>query len=101
LGSLCGPSAGEASPEKSSNGLLRVQIAKIMGHPIPGKGVRHLPAFAAAGLVLAMIAVAGLLYSSTGSAPFGPESAIVLDGALAIGTLVICAAVAVLLIKFP
>jgi hypothetical protein len=72
-----------------------------MGRPIPGRGVRHLPAFAAAGLILAMIAVAGLLYSSTGNVLFGSESAIILDGALVIGTLVICAAVVVLLMKFP
>jgi len=48
-----------------------------------------------------MIAVAGLLYSSTGNVLFGSESAIILDGALVIGTLVICAAVVVLLMKFP
>lgn len=57
--------------------------------------------FAATGLILAMIAVAGLLYSSSGSVLFGPESAVVLDGALIIGTLMICVSVVVLLVKFP
>jgi hypothetical protein len=69
-------------------------------HPIP-RGVKHLSTFTASGLILALIAVAGLIYSSSGSVSFGPDSAIVLDAALIIGVSMMCLGIAVLLVEFP
>ena len=68
---------------------------------MPRRRVSYLPILVASGLMLALMAVAGLVYSSSGSPLFGPEGTIILDAALVIGVLAISIEVVTELVKYP
>ena len=68
-------------------------------HRLP-RGIKHISTLSAVGLILALISLAGLIYSSTGNVLFGPDTAYVLDSALIVGTLLLCATVIILTVDY-
>ena len=65
-----------------------------------GTWTRHLATFTAAGLVLALLGISGMLYNGSGPLLLGSQGAVILDAALTIGTVMMVIGIAVLLVRF-